>query len=196
MFIVSLTELKMELGITDNAEDALILLWGTGIEARFEEYLRRQLLFSSAATEILDGGTSCLYLKRYPLSSIATIHVDPDQAWDDAGLLDSDDYAIDYRQGQILYGRGASPWPAGFQNCRVVYAGGMFLSNGAAASSWVEQSQVDNVRRAMFMQGGYEWRNRTMLGIEQISAGSLTKKAPAKLLPEVIEVLNPLRKVV
>ena len=53
------------------------------------------------------------------------------------------------------------------------------------------------VRRAMYMQAGFEWRQRKNLGVNQMNAAGIAMNiAPAKLLPEVEQTLMPLRRIV
>ena len=112
-------------------------------------------------------------------------------------LLDAEDndYRVDPRRGRIVYGaNGTQPWPSGVQNIRVIYSGGMFSAQGAPASGWTTQDEVDTIKRAMMLQAGYEWRNRQTLGIEQLNMQGLGKKTKAELLPEVKDALLPYRR--
>lgn len=196
LFLATLQQCKLELGIKDLTDDALLLQWAEGLQAAFEQHLNRGLLYQ-AETEFFDGDSLALYVTRPPIGTLTSLHVSADQEWTADNLLDvaDDDYRVDYRLGRIIYGvGGGTRWPAGIQNIRVAYTGGMFTAAGAVASSWVQQREVDAVKRAFLLQFGYDWRNRTVLGVEQLTAQGMTKKTPADFLKNVKEILNPLRR--
>ena len=205
LYIVTLAEMKATLGIADTVDDAVLTDWLEGVQGRVDGFLGRLLLEASGAQEILDGGETSLFVKRWPIESVSEIVINGDQDWTDANsILDSDDYLVNHRRGSILYGRGRSPWPDALQSIRVTYTGGMFNSDTTAANSYVTESDRESVRRAVYMQAGFEWRNRETLGITQINASGVGKQVGAgvalalkgkTLLPEVEETLWPLKRV-
>jgi hypothetical protein len=198
MYIATLSEIKAELGIADNVDDAVLLMWANGVQGRLERFLNRPLLYSAAETEIFDGGLLCLYPRLFPIVNVISLIVDAAQDWlsEDELTAANDDFRVDARAGKIWYCQGETRWPAGVQNIRVVYSGGMFTAQGGAASAWTNQGEIDLVRRAFLMQCGYEWRNRTTLGIDQLNAQGTGKKTPAALLKDVQDSLRPLMRLV
>jgi hypothetical protein len=69
----------------------------------------------------------------------------------------------------------------------------------------VDAADVYNLRRAVLMQGAFEWRNRTTIGLGQVSQSGTTVAAGAQvalalkgqtLLPEVQTVLQPYRRLI
>jgi hypothetical protein len=193
LYIATLAQIKLELGIADNTEDAHLLQWAQGLQGRFERRVRRPLLYSAAETERFDGDVFSVWVTRSPIVAVASVHVSPNQSWDADSLLDpeNEDYRIDNRLGRIFYGAsGAQRWPLGRQNIRVVYSGGMFTAAGEPASEWTTEGETEALRAWFLMQLGYEWRNRVALGIDQLTAQGMSKKAPAALLKEVDEGLR------
>jgi len=178
LYIVTLTEMKAELGLTGTGDDIVLTEWIEGLQARFDEHLNRTLLRSGSAEEIFDGGVTMLRPKRYPIESVAEIVIDGDQDWGDANsILASDDYLVDKGRGQIFFGHGDDRWPTGRQCIRLTYAGG-YVGTGTSPGTG-QTAMPDAIRRAMFMQLGFEWRNRTTLGIAQVSADGSSKQAGA-----------------
>lgn len=85
-----------------------------------ENYCRRRFLKTDYTNELYDGdGTEMLFLKNYPIITIASIY------WtyvDVAGqLIDSDEYKI-YNSGGYVYRAGG--WIAGHQNIKINYTAG------------------------------------------------------------------------
>ena len=204
LYIATLAELKTMLGITDTGDDSAITQMAVAIQGRFDSHCRRQFLYAASQTEYLDGGVSELLVHRWPIASIASIIVDIDQAWSTDDALASTDYRLNMKRGKIVYGTGTYPWPEGFQNIRVVYAGGFVKSDGTAADH-VEAGDLETLRRGFLMQVGYEWRNKEILGITQISQNGASVQAGAgvalalkgmTLMPEVELTLQPLKRTV
>lgn len=196
LFILQLEEMKRELGITDSKDDAALTLWLEGLQVKFESHCERDFLRSTSVTEYFDGDVTSLLLRRYPVESIASIHIDVDQDWDDDNLLDSDDdYLLQPNRGKIFYGRGNTKWPEGRQHIRVVYTGGYVAAGQAVGAG--QTAMPDDLRRAMLLQAGFEWRNRLQLGRESVSGqGATVSLAPAELLPEVKAILSLYRRFV
>jgi len=199
LYIATLAEVKADLGIEHTDYDAVLTEWMEGLQGRFDSFCNRVLLYSASETEYFNGGGSSLLLRRWPIESISSIIVDADQEWDADDALDSDDYRLNYRRGRIVYGTGTYKWPAGFQNIRVVYAGGFVKSDGSACT-YVDATELDALRRAFFMQFGFEWRNRETLGVTQFSRDGASRQVGAgvalalkekTLMPEVASTLTP-----
>jgi hypothetical protein len=196
LYIVTLAEMKQDLGITDTQDDAALTLWLEGLQGRFDDYLSRVLLRSDRV-EIHDGGESFLYLKAFPVESIATVHIDYDQEWPADSLLPASEYRLRGDRGLVTFGSYGPlmAWPEGFQNIRVAYTGGFVATGDTPASG--QTAMPAAIRRCFFMQAGFEWRNRTNLGKESVSAqGASVALAPAQLLPEVKDGLQPYRRII
>ncbi len=194
LYILTLAEARAELGLTDTADDEVLARWMDGLQGRFDGFLKRTLARATDAVELLDGGEPVLYLKRWPVESVTSVHMDADQVWDAASLLDSGDYRLSALRGTLVRGvDGMIRWDKGVQNVRVVYSGG-FVPAGQTATA-AQFAMPDDLRRAFAMQLGYEWRNRRSLGQQSVAAqGVSVSLAPAALLPDVEAVLNPYRR--
>lgn len=200
LYIATLAEIKADLGITDADDDLTLQRWLLGLQGRFDTHCRRTFLYQAVETEIFDGGAASLYMRRWPITGVHSIKIDADQDWDAAAALSSADYVVAPRRGRIVYGRGTGNWPDGAQNIQVVYAGGFVKSDGTAAA-YVDEGDLQALKRAFAMQASYEWRNRRTLGMAAVSAqgvnvqqsaGGMLSMAGQTLLPEVESALKPL----
>jgi hypothetical protein len=206
LYILTLAEIKAQLGISDTVDDNQITLWLEGLQGRIATHCGRALLEAENRVEILSGDVTELLLHCWPIESISEIVVNIDQDWTDAGsILASDDYLVNHERGAIRYARGMCRWPEGYRSIRVTYSGGLLSAAGAAANSYVDADHVQAVKRALLIQGTFEWRNRKTLGISQVSQGGASIQQGAQvalalvgqtLLPEVETTLLPLRRIV
>lgn len=196
--IVTLAEMKAMLGIEDTDNDAILTDWMEGIEGRFDEHCKRVFARSASVTQVFDGGARSLRVKRYPIESISSVTIASDQDWATGTVLESDDYRYKGERGLVYYGTGEYAWPAGIQTIRIVYAGG-YVAAGTTPGTG-QTAMPEAVRRAMFLQGGWEWRNRTTLGSATVSAQGVTIQQGAQvalailgrtLLPDVQATLEP-----
>jgi len=203
LYIVTLAEMKAQLGITDSTDDAVLTIWMQGLQGRLDLACNRKFLYDAAVTEYFDGGETYLYAKNFPIASVTSVHMDADMAWGDDTLLASDGYRVNLKRGKIAYDISGQKWPEGFQNIRVIYAGGFVQSNGTAASG-VSDNELQLLRRAFFLQMDFEWRNRRSLGMAQVSSQGVTIQQGQQvqllmkertLLPEVESMLTPLKRI-
>lgn len=204
LFMVTLLEMKENLGIEDSMDDAVLERWLVGLQSRIEDHCRRKFARVVDQVETLNGGHPFLFLDRWPLESVASVHVSDAQEWDAGSLLDAASVRTDFIRGKMMYGTNpnGSLWPRGFQNIRVQYTGGF-----VAAGETVEAGQFemdDSLRRAVMMQGEFEWRNRKVLGVGQMSAQGVSISAKPSValslkgktfMPEVGTTLAPLRRI-
>lgn len=193
LYIVTLDEIRKELGITDTGDDANLAALLEGLQSRFDSYLRRTLLRAANVTERFDGGGTWLLTMLFPIESVASVHVDADQTWGEDALIPASDYVVHTQRGRLAL-KGGGPWEEGFQNIRVIYTGGYLA--GAAAPAVGQYGMPEAIRRAIRMQAGFEWRNRSMLGQQSVSAqGTNINLAKAEMLPEVKELLDDFKRV-
>lgn len=178
--IAALDEIRLELGITDNTDDAALLQKAEGLQGRFDEHLGRTLARGVAVEETFDGGVTWLLLARFPVEAVTAVYIDDE-------LQDTDDYRLNPGRGRLAWDGGIygdDKWPAGMQNIRVVYNGG-YVARGTPVVAG-QNAMPEAIRRAFLMQIGFEWRNRMTMGAESISTqGGSVSLAPAKFLPEV-----------
>lgn len=196
LYIVTLAEMKAELGLTDTTDDAVLTRWMNGLQDRFDSHLERTLLRAADVEEIHDGHGTWLFTKNFPVESVASVHISPDQTWDSSTLIDATQYVVNKPRGRLqLIGTGFGAfWPEGQQNIRVVYTGGYVACDGTPSAT--QTAMPEAIRRAFFLQLGFEWRNRTKLGVKSFGAqGVNVQVADAELLPEVKQALAPFRRI-
>ena len=194
LYIVTLAEMKAELGLGDTTDDAVLTRWMNGLQGRFDDECGRALLRGADIEEIHDGGESWLFLARFPVESIASVHVAADQDWSDVNKLSASDYILNKPRGRLMPAGIGDKWPEGAQNIRVVYAGGFVACDGVVGAG--QSAMPETIRRAFFIQAGFEWRNRLELGKASVSMqGQSVQLAEAKLLPEVRDALATYRRI-
>jgi len=197
LYVVTLAEMKANLGISDAQDDTVLTRWLEGLQDRIEQALGRELLRQVGAEEILDGGERFVYVKRWPVESGTTprVWLSTDQDWCDDNELDFDlqEFLVKWDRGKFSYGVGNYNWPGGFQNVRIVYTGG-FVAAGESAGAG-QSVMPEGIRRGTFIQGEFEWRNREHLGQRSINAqGASVNLAPAQLLPEVVRIIEAFKR--
>lgn len=185
LYILTLDEMKAELGIPDHKDDALLTNWMEGLQGRFDDHLNRTLLRGADVTEYFDGDVTALMVAQYPIENVSSIHVDNDQSWTADAQLASDEFRLSLERGLIFYGTtGKTRWPEGRQNIRAIYTGG-----------YAALAVPEGIKRAFRLQAGFEWRNRLQLGKESVSAqGMSVSLAPAELLRDVRDGLAVYRR--
>jgi len=92
-----------------------------------EDYCRRRFLKTVYTNELYDGdGTETLFLRNYPIVTIASIYWTYVDVADD--LIDADEYKI-YNLGGYIYRSGG--WITGHQNIKINYTAGYdFAADG------------------------------------------------------------------
>ena len=204
LYIVTLEEMKREVGLEDEEDDRTLTLWMEGLQERIDNFLNRTLLRAAAATEYHDGGERFIYTKHWPVESVASIDIARDKDWANGTTLDADatDYLVNEARGKISYGMGTNLWPAGFQSIRTILAGGFVASEDTPGSG--QTAMPGWARRSMVIQAGFEYRNKGDMGITQTNANGATKQIGAgvalslkgkTLLGEVEQTLQPHRRI-
>lgn len=191
----TLAELKAELGITDTTDDTALTELIKGLQGRFEGYCSRRFERSVGVTALFDGGTKYICLPRWPVESVASVKIDADGDFTspDETLTENDDFYLKKERGILAF--AGDLWPEGVDHIQVVWTGG-FVAAGTTVQSGQYEMPYD-LRRALFMQAGFEWRNRRSLGAASVSSnGQSMTIAPAQLLPEVTAALFQLRRII
>lgn len=210
LYIVTLAEMKAELGLTDTTDDAVLTRWMEGLQGRFDQFTNRRFLRTEGIVETFDGDESFLYLANFPVESITDLRIDPAGQFGAATVMGTDRYRLNAERGLVAYGpvpggyaygasasgllpwpvgSGTMRWPTGFQNIRVTYTGGFVACDGTVGAG--QFAMPEAVRRGFFLQLGFEWRNRLNLGKSSVSAqGQSVQIAEARWLPEVKQLLQ------
>ncbi|MCC6670401.1 MAG: hypothetical protein IT458_05025 [Planctomycetes bacterium] len=133
MVLASLSELKEHEGISGSALDAFFTSLLARVSAMVDRYCNRTIEAPVGdVTEYYDGsGCPDLFVLRYPIVSVTSVHVDAARAWGAATLIASSSYATDAAGRIRLLPSASVPdlgvrgvFPEGVQNVRVVYVGG------------------------------------------------------------------------
>lgn len=143
-----------------------------------------RILAQQTFTEYYDGdGTTLLFLKNYPISSIATIHQDADRAFGSTTLVAATDY-FTYADNRKLIGDGVS-WESGLQTIKVVYVAGYEIGS-------IPEDLVNAI--TMLVDFWFKEYDAHRFGVT--STGTETNRITyEKNIPmEIKEMINPYRK--
>ena len=165
------------------ADDAITQTLITKASFWANKYTSR-ILAQQTFSEYYDGdGSDTLFLKNYPISSIATVHQDSDRTFDSDALIDSDDY-FTYADNRKLIGDGAI-WEKGIQTIQVVYVAGYEIG-----------SIPEDLVNAITMLVDFWFREYDAHRFGVTSTGSETSRITyEKNIPvEIKEMLNPYKK--
>lgn len=136
--LISLTEAKLSLGLTDTSQDDKLAALISGISLRILAYLQNAVVIQ-VRTEYHIGGKKRLYLQRYPLVSGPTIS-------DGAGnTIPSTDYTTLPEQGLLQH---AGCWPTAqdangnISRWTIVYSAGLAVNTAAVPADIKAACQV------------------------------------------------------
>ena len=133
MPLAKLTELKSRLEISGSASDTVLGQALADAQALIDSYCRRELLYVAAdSTELFDGDTFDLRLKRWPIAgysggslTLPVVKMAWDYDWTAAtALVENEGYRVRWTRGMIEYLPHMVRWPSGIQHIQVVYRGG------------------------------------------------------------------------
>ena len=194
MDLTTLARVKvvLEINSVDTQHDAILNQLITSVSDLIETYLKR-IITSGTQTEILDipeNNQHIFRLRAWPLTSITTIHYDPDRVFGTSTLLVAADYAMleNGRLGDIHVFPSLGVYPSAI---KIVYVGGLAATTAALITSfpgfvyYVEQ------------QVAFLFNNKTYLVVTSVSsgAGSKTLDPPEDvLLPAVKNGLKRYRR--
>jgi len=129
--LVTTTAMNSYLGITTSStEESECDLLINAASTFAAHYCQRGLddngvsrFISTARTEYYDGdGSDTLHLKAYPISTVASVYVDPDRDYASGDLLDTDDYVF-YAMDGVVKTDGAL-LSSGHKSIKITYTGG------------------------------------------------------------------------
>lgn len=178
LYIVTLSEIKAVLGITDDQDDAQLTLLAQGLQGRFENFSRRLLKREENRVETHDP-TATVFLRLFPVEDIASVKIGDE-------TYDGSEISWTAERGYVhiieLY-RVRNP-------IEITYTAGYHLPGEPGMFPMPE-----DLRRALLMQLRYEFKNKDTLGMTSMSAqGHSVNLSPADLLPEVKSILQPYRR--
>lgn len=132
--LVSLAEAKERLdrpADIPRADEKLIENLINRSATRIESHLDRDLK-AGTVTEHYDGsGTGTLWVRRYPLTSVSELNVDPNRDFFASTDIDPTDVVIDSERGTVRFFPGSnafrSSFATGVKNVKIVYTGGFTI---------------------------------------------------------------------
>jgi hypothetical protein len=130
MGLLTLSEAKRRVGITDDNNDLLILDLINDVSAMIESYCGRH--FSVADyVEYQDGaGDDYFFTNEWPINSITSIYNDLEREFGDTTLVDSTYYTFYADEGRVklvydfLYGNLIELFEPGVRNIKITYNAG------------------------------------------------------------------------
>ena len=156
ILLVSITQVKLLLGGTASfPDDDLLTLIVQHVSARCETYLNRDLEDTgTSATEYFngDGRRRVFPLRRFPLSTVTTVHDSVDRSYGTGDLISSSDYAIHLDEGMVEFEYAPQP---GMRNLRIVYDGG-YEADGDTGVLPVP----DGIKQAALLQAAEVYRRK------------------------------------
>jgi hypothetical protein len=125
LFTASEFKSFVRIDVTDY--DTEIANLATMVSGAVETLLNRSLELSDTDITEYHSGTgrsSMLRLRRYPVTSVASLHVDSSREWDASTEVDAGSYVYEAESGILRLLDSSAFWSPGVQNIRVVYRGG------------------------------------------------------------------------
>jgi uncharacterized phiE125 gp8 family phage protein len=100
MPIDTLANVKLNLNISRGDDDALIDALRTAADSFIETYCDRSFTGGSFS-EDHPGGSKLVFLRNYPLATVASVNVDANRSFTDATLLDPSRYVVHAERGVV-----------------------------------------------------------------------------------------------
>ena len=179
--LCSSSEVKSYLGLTGSTHDDVIAALITPASEAIENFCRREF-DETSHTEYFDGlDKDRIVLSHRPVTAVSGLWDDPSRDFDDASLVDTDEYVIDEERGIIRLLAGA--FSDGVRNVKVTYTGGY-----ATIPKDVAQACVMLV--AAWLHRGREGAD----GLTARNAGGTAQQFESQSLPAAVrQVLLPYR---
>ena len=187
MALLTIADIKEELGISDTDSDTLLTSLLNAVVALFEKKIDRTLE-SATYTEYHSSkaNQNKVFLKNYPVTSITSIHDDPDWDYGSGDLLDSDDYNYDDDSGIVYYD---GYFYEGFNNIKVVYEAGY---TSATIPKDIKQCLIRQMAHWFKDAKGAEWAKSS---VSQPGGGTIAKKElKDNLLPDFVVLAEQYRR--
>ncbi len=100
MSLDTLANVKARLGITTSADDTLLGLLQDSADAAIANYCNRDFAGGSF-TEYHPGGSEFILLRNFPVDSVTSVKVDPNQVFGSDTLVSSSSYVVHTDRGVI-----------------------------------------------------------------------------------------------
>lgn len=105
MSIDTLSEVKLRLGISTTADDALLTRLQSSAESWLEVYCNRSFA-TGPFTEYHDGGSSFVHLRNYPVAEVTSVKVDPQRIFGPGTQLPLSAYCVHRKRGVVQSTQG------------------------------------------------------------------------------------------
>ena len=177
--LVTIAQVKLLLGANANfPDDTLLTLLVQQVSARCQSYLNRDLEDTGEhATEYFngDGRRRVFPLRRFPISTVTSVHDDIDRNYGSGSLISSSDYAIHLDEGyvEIEY-----PLQPGMRNVKIIYDGGYLASEGVLPVP-------DAMKQAALLQSAEVYRRK-----ESMTETSVSNDLGAVSMPVTFDVMD------
>jgi hypothetical protein len=189
MRLISLTDVKSFLEITNNNHDLLLSKIIERVSKRIESFLNR-LLVKQERTVYRNAGKRYYYLPAYPIDESATLTV----VCDGVTQTKNTDYFVWSDEGLIEFQKDAIPSYQDPKEVVITWTGG-YATSGEGDTECL--AVPEDIQDAALKQVVYNYRRRKDIGVSSISMpdGSVTKMPiDASLLPEVKDELIKYRR--
>lgn len=137
--LVSLSNTKTFLKITDSTWDTILEILINSISTTFDKIVKRNLAVQTYSNQLYDGNNKRrLYLKHYPINSVSALEED------DVALTEGadEDFIIYSARGYLL--RVSSDWSEDYQNIDVSYNAGYTAISRMNFDSGSEEPVIGN----------------------------------------------------
>ena len=181
----------LDMSVSVTTQDAVLNALIAGVSQRFEGFIGRPIS-AEARTEVYDwpdNRRTSLFLRAYPVSSVATIKNATDWDFSAATALDAADFNVDAETGEVVF---VSPLLTGTRVVQVVYTAGLAANTAALIAAHPVIASAGDLQVAAV------WRRRASPqgSVSLIPGqGSLTQESALDLIPEVQSALWPYRRV-
>lgn len=190
--LIDINEAKEELSIphTDAEQDEWVQFVCNAVVSLFEEMTDRKWELATFVEyhncDKNNNGT--IFLKNYPVSSVASVYDDPDWAYGSSALISSDDYSYDPDTGVLKYD---GTFNEGFRTVKITYTAGY---TAVTVPKWLKQILLRQVAHWHKQKTNQNW------DVSSIAApgggGTLSYKAlENNFLPEFILMIEKHRRV-
>jgi len=191
--LTTATRVKTALAIdpTDTAQDTWIAAAIQSVSQRLELHMDRpvELVERTEEYDVHDGRQATVFLRAYPITSVASIK--NDQRWDWAStvaLTADEDYHVDSANGQVHLNFQPA---AGAKALQVVYTGGLAANTADLITNYPLIAQAADLQIAAMFRRRSAPQGAAVAGKQ---GGSITHEAPLKLIPDVREALASLQR--
>lgn len=181
----TLNEIKyhLHIGISDTTYDTLLEQLINSSYKILEQYIGHPIK-SATYTEYYDGdNTNKLLLRKWPIVSVTSIHVDPDREFNSDDLINASNYYVDTEHGEIEIFQGLAAGPAwfdkGIKNVKVIYVAGY-------------ATIPNDIRQASIWHVAWMFRRSDTEGTTAQSLGGKSETYDERAIPEWLRhVLAP-----